>query len=204
MDGGKNKSSKQYDKSVFIFRRDLRLEDNVGLIEALKKSDSVYPVFIFTPEQIVANPYKSNNCVQFMVESLKDLNEQLARKNARLMIFFGKQHEIVKQLIEDKKMGISAVFVNQDYTPYAIDRDEKIKKVCHRCDVDFLSSEDVLLHPFGTIKTGSGETYSKFTPFFSAGVKNKVSDIKRNPYTNYVKKNIIVRGEFGGNIDDFY
>jgi len=35
--------------------------------------------FIFTPEQIDAskNNYKNDNCVQFMIESLKDLDKQL-------------------------------------------------------------------------------------------------------------------------------
>jgi len=33
----------KYDKSIFIFRRDYRLEDNTGLIEALKNSEQVIP-----------------------------------------------------------------------------------------------------------------------------------------------------------------
>ena len=41
--------------SLFIFTRDLRLEDNSGLIEALKNSDKVLPVFIFDANQITDN-----------------------------------------------------------------------------------------------------------------------------------------------------
>ena len=58
-------------KSIFIFRRDFRLTDNIGLLKACKNSDNVYPIFIFTPEQIKKNDYKSSNAVQFMIESLK-------------------------------------------------------------------------------------------------------------------------------------
>ena len=36
-----------YKKSLFIFRRDLRLEDNIGLIEALQNSTEVIPCFIY-------------------------------------------------------------------------------------------------------------------------------------------------------------
>ena len=36
-----------YNLSVFWFRRDLRLHDNHGFFQALKKSKSVLPVFIF-------------------------------------------------------------------------------------------------------------------------------------------------------------
>ena len=52
----KGTNSKKFEKSLFLFRRDLRLEDNTGLIFALKNSSSVIPAFIFTPEQIDHNP----------------------------------------------------------------------------------------------------------------------------------------------------
>jgi deoxyribodipyrimidine photo-lyase len=75
---------KIYNKSIFIFRRDYRLHDNIGLIEALKKSTSVIPIFIFTPEQVTNNPYKSDNAVQFMIESLEELDEELKKKKSDL------------------------------------------------------------------------------------------------------------------------
>ena len=46
-----------FEKSIFIFRRDFRLYDNIGLIELMKLSHKVIPVFIFTPEQIVNNQH---------------------------------------------------------------------------------------------------------------------------------------------------
>ncbi|MFO7721445.1 MAG: deoxyribodipyrimidine photo-lyase, partial [Gillisia sp.] len=36
--------------SVFWFRRDLRLDDNVGFLEALKSDFPVLPIFIFDTE----------------------------------------------------------------------------------------------------------------------------------------------------------
>ena len=60
-------------KSLFIFRRDYRIIDNKGLIEACKKSNEILCVFIFTPEQVKDNKFKSENAIQFMIESLKDL-----------------------------------------------------------------------------------------------------------------------------------
>ena len=64
-------------KSIFIFRRDFRITDNTGLIECIKNSDTVYPIFIFTPEQIKNNDYKSDNAVQFMITSLKYLAKKI-------------------------------------------------------------------------------------------------------------------------------
>ena len=50
--------------SLFIFRRDFRITDNIGFNKCYKNSDKIYPIFIFTPEQIKQNAYKSNNAVQ--------------------------------------------------------------------------------------------------------------------------------------------
>jgi deoxyribodipyrimidine photo-lyase len=65
--------------NLFIFRRDLRLEDNTGLIAALQSSEQVIPCFIFDPRQVEdkQNPYKSNNALQFMIESIIDLEKQI-------------------------------------------------------------------------------------------------------------------------------
>ena len=73
-------------RSLFIFRRDYRLDDNTGLLECHQNSDEVIPIFIFTPEQIKTNEYKSNNCVQFLCESLQDLRKQIKNKGGELYI----------------------------------------------------------------------------------------------------------------------
>ena len=67
-------------KSLFIFRRDFRLIDNSGLIQACKNSSEILPVFIFTPEQIKNNDFFSNESFQFLIESLEELNEDLNKK----------------------------------------------------------------------------------------------------------------------------
>ena len=38
-----------YKKSLFIFRRDLRLEDNIGLIQSLQNSTEVIPTDVVIP-----------------------------------------------------------------------------------------------------------------------------------------------------------
>ena len=49
-----------YKKTLFIFHRDLRLEDNTTLIAALENSKEVIPAFIFTKTQIKNNEYKAD------------------------------------------------------------------------------------------------------------------------------------------------
>ena len=159
----------EYENGIFLFHRDLRIQDNIGLIQTIKKCKSIYLVFIFTPEQVgSANPYKSNNSVQFMIESLQDLNEQTHKK---LNVFYGSTNKVMKECI--KKWNIQYVCFNKDYTPYAIERDDSLSKLCEKMGVKCEMTSDYYMYEPGTILNSTGQTYQKFTPYY-----NTVKSIK--------------------------
>ena len=64
---------------LFVFRRDHRINDNTTLKLLLNKCSKIYTIFIFTPEQVVNNKYKSEHSIQFMIESLYDLENQIKK-----------------------------------------------------------------------------------------------------------------------------
>ncbi len=161
-----------YEKALFLFRRDLRLDDNTGLLFALAQAETVVPAFIFTPEQVGRNPYKSSRCLQFMIESLEDLEEELKRKGGRLALFYGKPAVVIRSCIQ--KLHIDAVIVNRDYTPYSIARDEAIEAVCKKQSVAFHSFDDALLHPPEETVKKDGKPYALFTPYFRIASKLSV------------------------------
>lgn len=176
---------KKFRKSLFLFRRDLRLEDNTGLIFALQSSEVVIPAFIFTPEQIEKNPFRSDHCLKFMIESLEDLENQLKKKGGKLFFFKGKPEEIVKKSIRELK--IEAVIVNRDYTPYSLQRDKKLEKVCKTGPIPFFSFDDALLHPPEDTLKKDGKPYTIFTPYFRNAMKQKVLHPTQNRWTNYFR-----------------
>jgi deoxyribodipyrimidine photo-lyase len=119
-------SISKYNISLFVFRRDLRIEDNTALQAALQSSKQVIPCFIFDPRQVEdsQNAYKSNNALQFMIASLIDLDKKLLSlikssgdngRSSKLYIFCGEQENVIEQLIQ--KYKINAIFVNKEYTP---------------------------------------------------------------------------------------
>ena len=163
---------KKFQKSLFIFRRDLRIEDNTGLNFALESSEKVIPAFIFTPEQIEKNPYRSDHCLKFMIESLEDLENQLKKKGGKLYFFQGEPQEVVDRCF--RKLNIDAVIVNQDYTPYSRQRDKKIEKVCIQKEIEFHSFHDALLHPPEETVKKDGQPYTIFTPYFRNASKHEV------------------------------
>lgn len=173
----------KWQKSLFLFRRDLRLEDNTGFIFALESSEVVIPAFIFTPEQIERNPFKSEHCLKFMIESLKDLENQLKKKGGRLFFFKGKPEEIVSKCIHE--LNIEALIVNRDYTPYSQQRDKKLEKVCKNNHVPFYSFDDALLHPPEKTRKKDGKPYTIFTPYFHNALKQEVLPPMPNRWSNY-------------------
>ncbi len=166
------------DLGIFIFRRDYRVVDNIGLYSVAKQCKQIIPIFIFTPEQVSdANKYKSANAVQFMIEALDDLNQSL---NNKLACFYGDNNSVLKKLIEIYKPDIVAF--NRDYTPYAMKRDASIQKLCAITGVECVTYADYYLFEPGTLtKNGYNANnegalqdlvYKKFTPFYNKAREN--------------------------------
>ena len=162
-----------YENGLFIFRRDYRIIDNKGLNLLNSKCKNIYTIFIFTPEQVGnGNEYKSNNAVQFMIESLDNLASVIHSAGGKLMFFYGYNDKIISECIT--KLNIECVGFNIDYTPYAVERDTSVFDLCKKHSIACEPSEDYYLHEPGTILNGSNEPYRKFTPYYHACLKKKV------------------------------
>lgn len=167
-------SKKPFKRSICIFRRDLRITDHPALSHALKESEQVLPVFFFDPRQIGSkNKYRSTHAIQFMLESLDDLEEQLQKKGGKLFCFSGKPEDILIQIC--KEYTIDAVFFNEDYTPFALKRDKAIQDSCKKHDINCYVFMDVLLCNPEDIKTKQNTVYGMFTPFYKTASKNEVN-----------------------------
>lgn len=155
---------RKFKLAIFVFRRDHRLYDNTGLIEAASRSEKVLPCFIFDSKQSASqNEYFAKNCFQFMLESLRDLEGQLEEKRGRLYLFEGTPHLTLEKVL--KKTKADAVIVNEDYTPFSIERDRLIKESCAKLGVEFLSFEDILLVGLRSLPEGFPQ-YKVFTPYY--------------------------------------
>ena len=180
--------SKIYPLTLHIFRRDLRLQDNTALIEALELSESVIPCFIFDKRQIEDNAYKSDNCIQFMLHSLLELDSELKKKNSQLYLFYGIAEEVVAKLLA--QLPIKAIFINRDYTPFSRERDKKIAAICRDFNIDFQPYADALLHEPEEIAKPNRQPYTIFTHFFNKSLALHVPAPKNNSAENYYQKPI--------------
>lgn len=161
------------ENGLFIFRRDLRIIDNNGLNFLSELCNNIYTIFIFTPEQVGSgNKYKSDNAVQFMIESLENLSSEIRKQGGHLHTFYGKNNKVIADCI--KAWDINIVAFNLDITPYARERDDDIVKMCQRMKIFVTYDHDYYLTEPGSILNQSGESYVKFTPYYETARKLKV------------------------------
>ena len=180
-----------YENGLFIFRRDLRIVDNIGLNLLNDYCKHVYTIFIFTPEQVGnGNVFKSNNAVQFMIESLEDLSREISKSGGHLYTFYGHNEKIVAECIKEWKIDL--VCFNVDISPYAKKRDASIVKLCEHVKTYVMYTYDYYLHQPGTIVNGSGEAYQKFTPYYETAMKKHVDQPANMRKINFSSSNTAI------------
>jgi deoxyribodipyrimidine photo-lyase len=155
--------------ACYIFRRDLRLEDNLGLIATIKwareHNAKIAPIFIFNPQQILQkhNTYHNSRIIDFMCGCLGELSVATGHT---LSYFTGSDTEVLAKLA--KSITIGAVAWNADVTPFARNRDAILKKWCSNNDIETIEQDDYTIFPIGSSpKTTTGKFYEVFTPFYT-------------------------------------
>lgn len=171
------------EKSLFIFRRDLRLVDNNALIAAIESSKQVIPIFIYDIF-LLNNPNRSKNAIQFMQESIHDLQGQLEEAGGKLFLFEGKPWLIVNRLLNDRELEVKSIFINRDYTPYSQKRDILISEVAKDRNVKFRIFSDLLLNEPESVVKKDGTPYTVFTPYYKKATEYLITTPKKNILEN--------------------
>lgn len=163
--------------SVFIFRRDIRLTDNNGLYEALNKYGNVFCFFVFDRKQIDKNNYFSCNSFQFLLEGLLEVKRQLQSYGSDLITILASNNELIEILI---KINLP-VFWNKDYTHFARKRDERLKTVLERQNIQVTEVDDYTLFNHDLIKSKKGTFYKVFKYYYN-GVIDLLEQSSENWY----------------------
>jgi deoxyribodipyrimidine photo-lyase len=176
---------KEFSKSLFIFRRDLRLHDNLGLLSALERSEQVYPVFIFDPRQVSDNQYASTKAIAFMINSLSELRESIESGGGSFSYRYGQAESELSTLLQQE--GFEAVFCNADYTPFARQRDEELRNVTNKAGAEFILVHDALLTEPGSVLKADGTPYTVYTFFMKKAREQQVAKPRVNRFENFAR-----------------
>lgn len=147
---------------VFWFRRDLRLRDNTALHAALSSGYKVQPVFIFDT-QILEHLDKDDARVSLIHQQLTALNKELSRYNCSILCIHDTVINAWKYIL--KEMEVKAVFANEDYEPYAIQRDKQVQELLESENRSFSFYKDHVIFNQSEVLKTDGTPYTVYTPY---------------------------------------
>ncbi|CAF0961683.1 unnamed protein product [Brachionus calyciflorus] len=157
---------------IYWFRKALRLHDNPSLLNAIEKSQYIYPIFILDP-WFVQHSKVGPNRWRFLLESLNDLDEQLKRKNSRLILIRGQPKKVFTEKI--KEWNINLICFESDTEPYAKKRDEEITSLANELGVRVETKYGhTLYNPEYVYKKNNGKVPLQYQSFL--GILAKIGD----------------------------
>jgi deoxyribodipyrimidine photo-lyase len=148
---------------IFWHRRDLRLQDRIGLAAASQETSKVVGLFCLDPA-ILQREDVAPSRVSYLIASLQALQEKYAQVGSQLLILSGSPAKVIPPLA--KTLQAKAVFWHQDVEPYAKSRDSDVIEALKERGIRTETFWDQLLHSPSEIHTGEGKPYTVYTPFW--------------------------------------
>lgn len=149
--------------SIFWFRRDMRLDDNHGLFEALKSKNKVLPIFIFDKDILENLSDKKDKRVSFIYQNLQNIEKELNKYGSSLWLIHDTPINAFKLICAT--YNVDKVFTNHDYEPYAIKRDKEVSDLLALMKIAFHTFKDQVIFERGEVLKNDGTPYTVFTPY---------------------------------------
>lgn len=149
--------------ALFWFRRDLRLDDNRGLWEALRSGHKVLPLFIFDTHILQELP-RNDARVTFLYDQLQVLRRALAKScGGCLALYEGTPEEVFGRLVSE--WNVQAVYANADYEPYAQQRDTRVAGQLGQAGIPLRTFKDQVIFEKSEVVKDNGDPYVVYTPY---------------------------------------
>ena len=148
--------------ALFWHRRDLRIDDNKGLFEALKQNEIVNPIFIFD-KSILDKLANNDQRILFIYQEIESLKKSYQNLGSDLWIYYGEPSEIIPKIAQE--LNCSSVYFNNDYEPYALQRDQEIQLSLNNIKIEFIGNKDHVIFEKNEVLKDDGKPYTIFTPY---------------------------------------
>jgi deoxyribodipyrimidine photo-lyase len=154
------------DRALVWFRRDLRDFDHAALAAALSSVRCVYCAFVFDTAILDRLTGRADRRVEFILESLKELDRSLRTNGGGLIVRHGNARTVIPALA--RTLDAAAVFVNRDYEPAAKARDAAVAKTLARDGIAFHEHKDQVIFERDEVLTRAGRPFGVYTPYRNA------------------------------------
>ena len=151
------------DRALVWFRRDLRAHDHAALAAALAAHRQVWCAFVFDTDILAPLPQRADRRVAFIHDSLLALDARLREQGGGLIVRHGRAVEVIARLADE--LGVTAVYLNRDYEPAAVTRDQAVETRLAATGRRLVSLKDQVVFERDEVLTGSGTPFSVFTPY---------------------------------------
>jgi len=148
--------------ALFWHRRDLRINDNKGLFEALKQNKIVHPIFIFDKSILDKLP-NNDQRILFIYQEIESLKKSYQNLGSDLWVYYGEPSEIIPKIAQE--LNCSSVYFNNDYEPYALQRDQEIQVSLNNIKIEFIGNKDHVIFEKNEVLKDDGKPYTIFTPY---------------------------------------
>ena len=167
------------------FRRDLRWHDNRALHAALNSGHAVLPVFVFDRAILDVLEAKDDARVTFLHDRVTHLDKQAQENRGGLWVEHGHPMDVLASLCD--QFDVVEVHTNQDYEPYALERDAKVREMLEARGVAFHTHKDHVVKAPGEVTKPDGLPYTVFTPYSKRWHANLVdADLEAAPSENHL------------------
>jgi deoxyribodipyrimidine photo-lyase len=119
--------------AIVWFRRDLRVRDHPGLVNAVREHDRVVPLFV-VDDRLLEGRFPSPSRAAFLASCLRELDGALRERGGRLILRRGDPRRELPALAQD--VGARAVYWASDVSPYARARDAAVAEALERAGIE--------------------------------------------------------------------
>jgi deoxyribodipyrimidine photo-lyase len=150
---------------IVWFLCDLRLEDHPALAAAFATKAPLVLVYIL--DEDLGGRWKRGSASRWwLAKSLAALAQDISDRGGKLILRRGETVEELARLA--KETDAAAIHYSRAYEPWALTLDKKLQETFAKTGVALHRFGGVLLRQPEEIRTGSGQSYQVFTPFWRA------------------------------------
>jgi deoxyribodipyrimidine photo-lyase len=129
---------------------------------ALSGKNKVIPIFIFDSNILEKLP-KQDARVEFILSALGAIDIAMKRNRCNVGIYHGTPKAVLEKLLD--KWSIEKVVCNEDYEPYASQRDREIKDFLEKKNIGFEQYKDQVIFAKDEVVKDDGTPYKIYTPY---------------------------------------
>eukprot|EP00283_Hemiselmis_rufescens_P020428 CAMPEP_0173453714 /NCGR_PEP_ID=MMETSP1357-20121228/51137_1 /TAXON_ID=77926 /ORGANISM="Hemiselmis rufescens, Strain PCC563" /LENGTH=534 /DNA_ID=CAMNT_0014420687 /DNA_START=123 /DNA_END=1727 /DNA_ORIENTATION=+ len=174
-------------RTLYWFRKAIRLHDNPSLAKAVQGASHLHPVFCLDHSSMTGGATEgckpSGNRMRFLLESLSDLDESLRALGSGLQVVTGEPEGELKRLCEELK--VERIAWERETEPTGLARDSRVEAMARAAGIEVVTEVGhTLVDTRLLLAEAAGKpsiTYSTFQQHFSHVVHRNPISITPTP-----------------------